>query len=154
MDVTIDYMIRAHLPDVVAVEKAAWTFKDPDFGEYVHPLAWDENKIISEVRRKNTVFFVLSEGDVIVGYACISKDKVRTINTIERFVVHPQFRRQGLGTGFLLDITGRSISVSYQAHVREHDDASIRFFAAKGWVGKLSRNLYGRDANGIVFSRL
>lgn len=152
MDVTIDYMIRAHLPDVVEVEKAAWTFKDPDFGEYVHPLAWDEAKFISEVRRKNTVFFVLSEGELVVGYACVAKDKIKTANTIERLVVHPQFRRRGLGTALLADITGRSSCVKYHAQMYEHDDASIRFYASRGWVGKLARNLFGRDTNGVVFS--
>jgi len=153
MDVTIDYMIRAHLSDVVEVERAAWTIKDPDFGEYVHPLAWDEDKIVAEVRRKNTVFFVLFEGELVVGYACVAKDKARTTNTIERLVVHPQFRRRGLGTAFLADIAGRSIAVKYQAYVREHDDASIMFYSACGWVGKLARNLYGRDMNGIIFAQ-
>lgn len=151
MDVTIDYMIRAHLSDVVAVEKAAWTFKDPDFGEYVHPLAWDENKIVSEVRRKNTVFFVLQEGHLVVGYACVSKDKMRATNTIERLVVHPQFRRQGLGTILLADIMGRSIAIKYVAQMHEHDDSSIGFYASRGWFAKFARNLYGREKNGILF---
>lgn len=154
MDVTIDYMIRAHLPDVVGVEQAAWTIKDPDFGDYVDPLAWNEGKIVSEVRRKNTVFFVLLEGDLVVGYACVAKDKERTMNTIERLVVHPQFRRHGFGSALLLNITSRTSSVKFQAQVREHDDPSIQFFSSQGWVGKYARNLYGRDVPGIIFTQM
>ncbi len=153
MDVMIDYMIRTHLSDVVDVEKAAWTIKDPDFGDYVCPLAWDEEKIVSEVRRKNTVFFVVMEGDLVVGYACVAKDKERTTNTIERLVIHPQFRRHGLGSSLLSDITNRTNSNKFQAHVREHDDPSLQFFSAHKWAGKYFRNLYGRDIGGVVFTK-
>lgn len=153
MDATVEYMIRSHLSDVVEVEKAAWTISDPDFGDFVCPLAWGEDRFVSEVRRKNTVLFVVLEGDLVVGYACVSKEKNRNTNTIERLVVHPQFCRRGLGSTLLFDIMTRSNSVKYQSQVREHDDTSIAFFASLGWTGKFSRNLYGRDRNGIVFSQ-
>jgi ribosomal protein S18 acetylase RimI-like enzyme len=149
----VDYMVRHHLDEVLEVEKAAWTFKDPDFGEYVHPFAWTEKVFTSEVRRKNTVFFVVSEGDYISGFACISKDKKKNLNTIERLVVRPLCRRHSLGTGLLTNILSMSTATSYQAHVREHDDSSIAFYSSLGWSAKLDADLYGPGLDGIIFER-
>jgi hypothetical protein len=53
----------------------------------------------------------------------------------------------------LEEILTRSVSNQFTAQVREHDEDSIYFFQAKGWQGKLAVNLYGRDQDGIIFSR-
>ncbi len=153
MDISIEYMVKRHLPDVLEVERGAWTYIDSDFGEIIHPSYWDEQKFISEVRRKSTVFYVACEGPVVGGYAVIAKNKDRSSTTIERLVVHPLFRRRGLGSALLEEILTRSVSNKFLAQVREHDSDSIAFFQAKGWQGRLVRNMYGRDLDGILFSR-
>lgn len=153
MDVSVEYMVKKHLPDVLEVERGAWTYTDPDFGQVLHPWHWDEHKFISEVRRKQTVFYVACEGPVVGGFAVIAKNKDRSSTTIERLVVHPLFRRRGLGSAMLQEILTRSVSNKFAAQVREHDEDSIAFFKANGWESKLVRNMYGRDLDGILFTR-
>jgi len=153
MDISVEYMVKRHLPDVLEVERGAWTYNDKDFGEILHPFHWDEAKFIAEVRRKSTVFYVAMEGPVVGGFAMVSRNKDRSTTTIERLVVHPLFRRRGLGSAMLEEILTRSVSSKFVAQVREHDQDSIYFFRTKGWQGKLATNLYGRDQDGIVFSR-
>jgi ribosomal protein S18 acetylase RimI-like enzyme len=149
----VDYMVRHHLNEVIQVERASWTFKDLDFGEYVHPLAWNEQDFTTEVKRKNTVFFVVSEGDYVSGFACISKDKKKNTNTVERLVINPLCRRHGMGTILLNNILSMSTAGAYYANVREHDDSSIAFYSSLGWSGKLSLGLYGPATDGIVFQK-
>lgn len=153
MDISVEYMVKRHLPDVLEVERGAWTYNDQDFGQVLHPFHWDEQKFISEVRRKQTVFYVACEGPVVSGYAVIAKNKDRSSTIIERLVVHPLFRRRGLGSALLQEILTRSVSNKFSAQVREHDSDSIAFFKAKGWQGRLVRNMYGKDLDGIVFTR-
>jgi ribosomal protein S18 acetylase RimI-like enzyme len=153
MDISVEYMVKRHLQDVLEVERAAWTYQDKDFGEILHPFHWDEAKFISEVRRKSTVFYVAAEGPVVGGFAVVSRNKDRSSTTVERLAVHPLFRRRSLGSAMLEEILTRSVSNQFTAHVREHDENSIYFFLSKGWRGKLAVNLYGRDQDGIIFSR-
>lgn len=153
MDISVEYMVKRHLQDVLEVERAAWTYQDKDFGEILHPCHWDETKFISEVRRKSTVFYVAAEGPVVSGFAVVSRNKDRSSTTVERLAVHPLFRRRSLGSAMLEEILTRSVSNQFTAQVREHDEDSIYFFQAKGWRGKLATNLYGRDQDGIIFSR-
>lgn len=82
--VQIRWMIRRDMADVLAIERQSFEF------------AWNEEDFLCCLRQRNCIGMVAERDDRIVGFMIyeLQKSKLHILN----FAVHPEFRRQNVGT--------------------------------------------------------
>jgi ribosomal-protein-alanine N-acetyltransferase len=82
--VHIRWMIRRDMPEVLAIEQAAFEFP------------WSEDDFIRCLRQRNCIGMVAEHNERVVGFMIyeLHKNRLHILN----FSVHDQFRRRGVGT--------------------------------------------------------
>ncbi|MFQ3650859.1 MAG: ribosomal protein S18-alanine N-acetyltransferase [Gemmataceae bacterium] len=137
--VHIRWMIRRDMPEVLGAESENTAF------------AWTEEDFLRCLRQRNCIGMVAEQGERIVGYMIyeLHKHKLHILN----FGVHPQWRRQGIGTLMVTKLVSKLSShrrTSITLEVRESNLDAQLFFRKQGFLGvKVLRGFYedtGEDA--------
>ncbi len=100
-ETTVRWMIGRDLPQVLAIETGT-------------PQPWSEAQLRAFLRERNCISMVAETGEALTGYYMfeLHKNSVRVL----RLVVHPDWRRRGVGTYMLERMKTRQLS--YQRRTR------------------------------------
>ena len=124
--IEVRWMIRRDMGEILDIEKES--FSSP----------WAEEDFIKYLKERNVIGMVAEIGDgnddQIVGYMVYSLYKDRL--ELKNFAVHPDFRRQGVGTKLAEKLKGK-LSTSRRTrvvtHVSEGNYRAQKFFSSKGF---------------------
>lgn len=135
----VRWMIRRDLPTVLEIEKLSFEFP------------WTEDDYLSYLRQASCVAMVAEIGERVVGVMVYESQKVRLLVT--NFAVHPDFRRQGVGSAMVRKLESK---LSQQRRneivldVRESNLGAQLFFKSQGfYCNEVLRGFYeetGEDA--------
>lgn len=121
-DVFLSWMSRQYVREVMNIEKSSCE------------LFWEEQDLVKCLRTRNCIGLVATRCEQVMGYMVyeLHKTEVSLLN----LVVHPKFRRQGIGTLFLNKLKAkltpeRRQRVSYE--VRESNLDGHLFLKANGF---------------------
>lgn len=80
----VRWLIRSDMPDVLAIERESFA------------RAWNDEDFLTCLRTRNVIGMVVENSGGVAGFMVyeILKDRLRILN----FAVHPDERRQGIGT--------------------------------------------------------
>lgn len=118
----IRWMIRRDTPEVMAIEAML-------------DAPWDEETILHLLRQRNVIGMVVEHDEVIVGYMIYALHKRRI--HLERFAVHPAYRRVGVFRAICNKLRGKldpARRVSATAVVNERDLDTLLAMKALGWT--------------------
>jgi ribosomal protein S18 acetylase RimI-like enzyme len=145
------------LDDLAAIEVAAHTRpgEDPDFGTpLVDDRRWTKYSFHQRMGMRRVLVLVATEGPLLVGL-CVCR-AVDGECRVERLVVHPGFRRCGLGSLLLAAVEDHNQRKFRRdrltALVYEEDAATVAFFAGRGWVAEPARGAWEQGRDGILFT--
>lgn len=147
--VEIGLLLKRNLKDVVDIEKKACSVDDEDFGTMVSEYAWSSTDFINFIRKKNTYAYVIKEGDLVVGFFLLEVHENEV--SIERICIDKNYRNSGFGKEVLNFIYKKEYRNKVTHTCREDDMEAINFFKSNDFVGKLSKNHFGEDKDGIKF---
>ena len=121
--VTIRWMIRRDLPEVLAIESHCFEF------------AWSENDFLQCLRHRNCIGMVAEQDGLIVGYMVyeLNHSQIRLLN----FAVAPDSRRHRVGTQMVERLVARLASQRrtwISLTVRETNLLAQIFFRSCGFV--------------------
>ena len=122
----------SHVAAVAALEKTC--FSDP----------WSENSIASELDNPLSCWLVAVDNDMVVGY--VGSQTVLDGSDMMNIAVHPDYRKQGIGTGLILELI-RELSLrgshSLMLEVRTSNEQAISVYSKLGFseIGR-RRNYY------------
>lgn len=143
--INIRWMIRRDLPEVLAIE--AETFVSP----------WGEKDFLHALRERNTIGMVAeNRSGTVVGFMIyeLHRETLRVTN----FVVHPRFRRLGVGRQMIAKLVGKLSSqrrTTIDLHVRETNLAGQLFCRSQGFqayaVCRKHFDDTGEDAYSMAF---
>ncbi len=91
--VAVRWMLRRDMPEIMEIENGSWDVPE------------SEDDIIKALREKNCIGMVAEEGDKVVGYVVYTLHKIRM--EIMHFAVHPDRRREGIGTVIVERLQGK-----------------------------------------------
>jgi ribosomal-protein-alanine N-acetyltransferase len=137
--VHIRWMIRRDMPEVLSIEHASFDFP------------WCEEEFLRVLRQRNCIGMVAEHGEKVVGFMIyeLHKSKLQVLN----FVVHPEFRRQGVGHQMVAKLVGKLSShrrTRIVLHVRETNLSAQLFYRVQGFrATEVLRDFYedtGEDA--------
>ena len=121
-DVHIRWMIRKDTPAFLRIESASFDYP------------WCEEDLLSELTQRNVIAQVAELDEQVVGYIVyeLFKTKLEILN----FAVHPDYRRQGIGTALMRKMagkltTGRRSRIVF--HVWDHNLDAHLFLRACGF---------------------
>jgi ribosomal-protein-alanine N-acetyltransferase len=86
-------MIRRDMPEVLAIEAKSFEFP------------WSEDDFIRCLRQRNCIGMVAERDERVVGFMIyeLHKNRLHILN----FAVHPEFRRNGVGSQMALKLVGK-----------------------------------------------
>lgn len=89
----IRWLGRRDLPAVLRIEDAS--FREP----------WTEDDFVKSLRQRNVIGMVAEHQDLIIGYMIyeLHRDSIHLLS----IAVHPDFRRQGVGTAMLAKLASK-----------------------------------------------
>lgn len=147
--VEVSLMLKRDLKDVVDIEKKSCFIDDDDFGVMVADYAWSSSKFIDFIKKSNTYSYVIKEGDLIVGFFLLEIKDSEVL--IERICVDKNYRKNGFGKEILNFIYKKDYKNKIIHICREKDVEAIGFFKVVGFKGKLIKNHFDADIDGIKF---
>ena len=143
--VAVRWLIARDVPEVLAIEDAASE----------HP--WQESDFRHYLANRNCISVVAELGDKVLAYMVyqLHTDHLTLLN----FAVHPDYRRQGVGTRLLDKLKSKLSShrrVAIELECRESNIAACLFFRACGFVAEAVRRdaFEAPDEDGIFFMYL
>ena len=131
-EVDVTWMVRQDLDDVMRIERLSF------------PYPWTEEEMMSCLRRPNCIGMVARRGNVVAGFMLyeLLRSQLHVIN----FAVHPEFRRQEVGSQMvdkLLAKLAQQGRTEIVLEVRERNLAAQLFFRRTGFVSAgVIRNYY------------
>lgn len=138
-DVQIRWLIRRDLPAVMHIERTS--FERP----------WDEEFFLEYLRQRNCIGMVAEHKQQIVGFMIY--ELCKSLMHVVNFAVHPDFRRQGVGTQMiqkLIDKLSQQRRREIVLEVRETNLPAQLFFRSLGFRAiRVIREFYddtGEDA--------
>ena len=89
----IRWLVRKDLPAVLRIEDAS--FREP----------WTEDEFVQSLRLRNVIGMVAEHQDMVIGYMIyeLHRDSIHLLS----IAVHPDFRRQGVGTAMLAKLASK-----------------------------------------------
>lgn len=119
--IQIRWMIRRDMPEVLEIERQSFEF------------AWTEEDFLCCLRQRNCIGMVADNDGQIVGFMIyeLLKSELHILN----FAVHPNHRRQGVGTAMidkLISKLSQQRRRSFYLEVRETNLAAQIFFRSRG----------------------
>lgn len=135
----IRWMIRRDMPEVLQAEQLSFDY------------AWTEEDFVRCLRQRNCIGMVAENGDKVIGYMVyeLHKNKLHFLN----FVVHPYWRRRGIGAQMVAKLIGKLSShrrTRITLEVRETNLVAQLFFSSQEFRAvRVLRNFYedsGEDA--------
>ena len=128
---------------ILAIEKASF------------PSPWGARAFLEEARNPVSHLWALRKGEHILGYICfwMFAGEVHLLN----IAIHPQHRRQGLGTALLKKMKSFALSQAIEKiylEVRPSNVAARRFYTKAGFQERGRRKRYYTDTgeDAIVMS--
>ena len=121
-----------HVSQVAELEKLC--FSDP----------WSENSVSSELNNPLSLWLVAVDGERVAGY--VGSQSVMGESDMMNIAVHPDYRKQGIGTGLILELI-RELSLrgshSLMLEVRTSNEQAISVYSKLGFseIGR-RRNYY------------
>ena len=119
------WMIRRHMPDMLAIERASFEFP------------WAEHDFIVELSHRNVIGMSAVAADDesrMLGFMIYELFRDRLV--VRNFAVHPEHRRRGVGTA-MVDKLASKLSPHrrdhIELHVRETNLAAQLFFRSRGF---------------------
>lgn len=147
----ISLMLKRNLRDVIEIEKKSCAIEDEDFGVMIPGYAWNSTNFIDFIKKTNTYAYVIKEGDLIVGYFLIEVKETEV--SIEKIRIDKNYRNSGFGKEILNFIYKKEYRDRVSHTCRENDEESINFYKNNGFKGKLNKNFFGEDNDGIKFTK-
>lgn len=138
--VHIRWMIRRDMPEVQHIEDASYD------------LGWTEEDFLRCLRNRNCIGMVAERGDEVLGYMLYTLHDTRI--HILNFSVHPQCRRQDVGTQMLAKMVGKLSSHRRNRitlEVRETNLAAQLFFRAQGFQAVRVLREHYEDTNEAAY---
>ncbi len=120
--VHIDWMLRNHMPEVLAIERESFEFP------------WHEEHFVRCLRERNCIGMVAEHDDHVVGFMIyeLTKTRLHVLN----FAVATRFRRRGVGGQMAAKLVGK-LSSKYRSRitleVRETNLPAQLFFRSQGF---------------------
>ena len=89
----VRWLIRRDLPAVLRIEDAS--FREP----------WTEDEFVQSLRLRNVIGMVAEHQDLVISYMIyeLHRDSIHLLS----IAVHPDFRRQGVGTAMLAKLASK-----------------------------------------------
>jgi ribosomal-protein-alanine N-acetyltransferase len=137
MNPTIRWLVRSDLPAVLPIEQASFH------------VPWSEEDFLAELRDKRTIGLVADIDGRVVGYVVYEMTKQAI--QIRNLAVHPDCRRQGIGTAFIEKLMGKlcqSRRSCMSMLLCDRNTPGHLFLRACGFRAQLERGWYddGTDA--------
>ncbi len=120
--VHIRWMIRRDMPEVLAIEHAAFDYP------------WCEEEFLRVLRQRNCIGMVAEHGERIVGFMIyeLHRSRIQVLN----FAAHQDFKRKGIGRQMVSKLVGK-LSNQRRSRisilVRESNLAAQLFFRVQGF---------------------
>lgn len=130
----ITEMKEQHVQQIAELEKVC--FHDP----------WSENSIASELNNRLSLWFVAVQGDQVIGY--VGSQTVLGETDMMNIAVHPNYRKQGIGTELIEHLIGALASRgshSLMLEVRISNEAAISVYKKLGFAEVGCRKNYYRN---------
>ena len=127
-------MNESHVRQIAELERLC--FNDP----------WSENSIASELNNKLSLWLVALEDDKVVGY--VGSQTVLGETDMMNVAVHPDYRKQGIGTGLIVGLIGeleKRGSHSLMLEVRVSNESAISVYQKLGFTEVGRRKNYYRN---------
>ena len=127
-------MNESHVRQIAELERLC--FNDP----------WSENSIASELNNKLSLWLVALEDDKVVGY--VGSQTVLGETDMMNVAVHPDYRKQGIGTGLIVGLIGeleKRGSHSLMLEVRVSNESAISVYQKLGFTVVGRRKNYYRN---------
>ena len=127
-------MNESHVRQIAELERLC--FNDP----------WSENSIASELNNKLSLWLVVFEDDKVVGY--VGSQTVLGETDMMNVAVHPDYRKQGIGTGLIVGLIGeleKRGSHSLMLEVRVSNESAISVYQKLGFTEVGRRKNYYRN---------
>lgn len=120
--VHIRWMIRRDMPEVLHIEQESYDYP------------WCEEDFLRCLRQRNCIGMVAELGEKVVGFMIyeLHKSKLHILN----FAVHPEYRRQGIGTQMIQKLISKLSShrrTRITLEIRETNLGSQIFFRQGGF---------------------
>ena len=131
MDVRIEPMTAADVPQVAELEKAC--FSDP----------WSEISVASELENPLSCWLVALDGETVAGY--VGSQTVLDETDMMNIAVHPDFRRKGVARGLILALIGelkKRGSRCLTLEVRASNDPARALYESLGFAHVGTRRNY------------
>ena len=140
----IENMTSAHVSQIAELEKLC--FSDP----------WSEKSIATELSCRRSVWLVALEDDRVVGY--VGSQTVCDETDMMNIAVHPDYRRQKLGTALitdLMDALAKRGSHSLTLEVRASNHTAIMLYGSRGFrsVGRRKNYYEHPKEDAIIMTR-
>lgn len=127
-------MNESHVSQIAELEKIC--FHDP----------WSEGSIASELDNKLSLWIVALENDKVIGY--VGSQTVLGETDMMNIAVHPDYRKNGIGTGLIVSLIGALElrgSHSLMLEVRVSNNPAISVYKKLGFVEVGRRKNYYRN---------
>ena len=142
--VHIRWMIRRDMPEVLAIEHAAFDYP------------WCEEEFLRVLRQRNCIGMVAEHGERIVGFMIyeLHRSRIQVLN----FAAHQDFKRKGIGRQMVSKLVGK-LSNQRRSRisilVRESNLAAQLFFRVQGFrATEVAREHFpdtGEDAYTMIY---
>ena len=133
----IRWMIKRDLPEVLAIEKAA-------FEEY----PWLEDDFVRYLRQTNCIGMVVEYEDAVIGFMVYELNK--TSIHVYNFAVDPWYQRQGVGRAMIDKLKGKLSEIRRTRivlEIREENLDGQLFFKSMGFMAIAVLQEFYADAN-------
>ena len=133
-----------HVSQVAQLEKLCFT--DP----------WSENSVASELNNELSLWLVAEENGILCGY--VGSQTVLDETDMMNLAVHPDFRRRGIASALIAELTARLMargSRCLRLEVRQSNMPAISLYEAMGFSQLGLRKNYYRNPkeNGLILGK-
>lgn len=138
--VHVRWLIRRDFPEVQAIENASSEFP------------WSEQDLLDVLNQRNAIGMVAELGEKVVGFMIYELHKKRL--HLLKFAVHPEFRRQSVGTQLIGKLVGKLSSqrrsrITLRAH-ENNLDAQLFYRRLDFRATKVSRSYFEDGAAAYI----
>ena len=119
-------------------------------------IPWSENSLLAELNRPGGVFLVACRGGEVLGY--LGMNRVLEEGYIDNVAVFPQYRRQGVASALLRELTAygeREGMAFLTLEVRPSNQAALALYESHGFQKAGERKNFYRDPveNALLLTR-